>query len=180
MYSVKTIGNINNGIYKNLINYIFETCDIIRITCDSRGFSKKERKELKKLERLLESKFASFIRYMKVNQNVKEGTYHKIYYIKLHEKLYKYLLERESLYDWLNPCLPTDLAFFKKGYCFLESVTHERLCWIYYQNESERNELKKIGLNYKTTKQNIEKEELEISQIYYYLEKMNSMLDSPF
>lgn len=69
-------------------------------------------------------------------------------FFNLSEDVKKYLLSNTCLYCWLNPKYPEDISFFKDGYCWLRSVSHEEICDIYCENEEEYEYLKSIGLRF--------------------------------
>jgi hypothetical protein len=59
------------------------------------------------------------------------------------------ILAAEGLYSWQHPDMPEDLCLFSKGKCWLKSVAHEKLCYIYTDSEIEKDILKKvIGLKF--------------------------------
>ena len=71
-----------------------------------------------------------------------------IYYLILNDELKSEILSKKSLYDWHYPNSLEDICFFKDGYCFLETVAHEGLCFIYCDNEAEYEYLKSIGIKF--------------------------------
>lgn len=74
--------------------------------------------------------------------------YQEIYVVQFNE-FSKGCLASSSLYSWKYPELPEDLCFFSKGKCFLRSVAHEEMCWIFPDHDIEKDILKKvIGLKF--------------------------------
>lgn len=71
-----------------------------------------------------------------------------VYFYNFSDKTKEYLLYNRDLYEWLNPDYPEDLAFFEDGYCWLYSVAHEQLCFIYCDDEQEYEYLKSIGIEF--------------------------------
>ncbi len=71
-----------------------------------------------------------------------------IYYFNLSEKIKDILCGKNSLYSWNYPNSIEDLCFFKEGYCWLDSVAHEELCFIYCKDEEEYEYLKSIGIEF--------------------------------
>ena len=53
-----------------------------------------------------------------------------------------------GLYDWRFPDMPEDLCFFSKGNCWLRSIAHEKLCFIFTDDDYEKKVLKKMGLKF--------------------------------
>ena len=66
--------------------------------------------------------------------------------MKLGEPVKEYLLSNCDLFSWLNQEYPEDISFFKDGYCWINSVTHEEFCEICCENETEYNYLISLGL----------------------------------
>ncbi len=64
------------------------------------------------------------------------------------DEVKEYVLTNRNLYNRLNPEYPEDLAFFKDGYCWLYSVTHEEIYHIYCENKKEYEYLKSIGIEF--------------------------------
>jgi hypothetical protein len=76
-----------------------------------------------------------------------EGIYN-IYRVNFDYYITEVLCSVPGLYKWIYPNLPEDLCFYKNGKCFLRSVAHEKLCWIYTEDEKEIKALEKIGLKF--------------------------------
>ena len=77
------------------------------------------------------------------------GVYHSdTYTIKITDSVKLEILSKKSLYDWHYPNSLEDICFFKDGYCFLETISHENLCFIYCDNEEEYEYLKSIGVKF--------------------------------
>lgn len=75
------------------------------------------------------------------------NVYHSdTYTFKLNEEIKSEILSKKSLYDWSYPDSLEDICFFKDGYCFLETITHENLCFIYCDDKEEYEYLKSIGI----------------------------------
>ena len=69
----------------------------------------------------------------------------EVIFLKTSERVKLYLLSNKNMYNWLHPYYPEDLSFFKNGYCWLSTVSHEQECFINC-DEKEFDELKEIGL----------------------------------
>ena len=63
------------------------------------------------------------------------------------------------------------MAFFRNGYCFLDSISHEKLCWIYCDTLEEFEILKKMGIQFVGKFYKVDKEEQLINKKHYYLMK---------
>lgn len=155
--------SIKDSIYKELVKYAFNKCDVVMFVSKKVGFDNSDITALKKSMSKLENKFKNdyifqvqrpnWVFSEVVNDNVdisneEFNSLFNIYFFKFSDELKNYLLSNCDLYKWLNPEYPEDIAFFKDGICWLYSVAHERLCDIYVDNEKEYNYLKKIGLEF--------------------------------
>jgi hypothetical protein len=76
------------------------------------------------------------------------GRKKEIIFAHFDESLLPELKKVKGLYDWQVPNLPEDLCFFKNGYCFLRSVAHEKLCFIYSNDKRVKNTLRGMGIYY--------------------------------
>jgi len=70
------------------------------------------------------------------------------YFIKLTKELREDILNRNSIYSWCGPLSVDDISFFNNGNCWLDSVAHEELCFIYCKDEEEYEYLKSIGIEF--------------------------------
>lgn len=77
------------------------------------------------------------------------GVHHStIYYLKLNNEIKNELILKNSIFNWCYPSSIEDICFFKNGYCWLYSVTHEKICDIYCENKEEYEYLKSIGIEF--------------------------------
>lgn len=78
--------------------------------------------------------------------------YTEIYIMQLNDETLGQVMATEGLYSWKYPYMPEDLCFFSKRKCWLKSVAHEKICWIYTDSDVEKDILRKvIGLKFKET-----------------------------
>lgn len=90
--------------------------------------------------------------------------YSEIYVMSLNNEVLGQIMATEGLYSWKYPNMPEDLCLFQKGKCWLKSIAHEKKCWIYTDNEVEKDILKKvIGLKF------TEIEEPDIPALDYHM-----------
>ena len=68
--------------------------------------------------------------------------------VDFNEEAYGFLKATGDLYNWKYPHMPEDLCFFSKGQCWLRSIAHEKLCFIYTDDDLEIQVIKKIGLKF--------------------------------
>ena len=54
----------------------------------------------------------------------------------------------ESIYDWRYPNFPEDICFYKNGECWLQSIAHEHLCFIYDDSKEIKDYIKWLGFQY--------------------------------
>lgn len=73
-------------------------------------------------------------------------------FFKLDEDMKKELLKRKSIYDWIYPMSPEDIAFYRDYRYFLYSISHESMLSIYYESKDEYEYLKSLGIEFKYDK----------------------------
>lgn len=70
-----------------------------------------------------------------------------ICFYKVCPEIEKFLLESvDSLYAFNPPYLPEDIAFYKDGYCWFYTVTHEERCDMYIESIEECNYIENMGI----------------------------------
>lgn len=90
--------------------------------------------------------------------------YSEIYVMSLNDDVLGQVMAMEGLYSWKYPDMPEDLCLFSKGKCWLKSIAHEKICWIYTDSEVEKDILKKvIGLKF------TEMDELDVPTLDYHI-----------
>jgi len=158
---------VENKQYEKLIDYASKKCDAVMFVARKDGFDQKQiklldktfsdlKKELK--NNFIKSRNGSYWVHTKVG-NKQLGLTHfkdpynfddlfKVEFYRIDSTTKKYLLTNKNMYNWLNPKYPEDLSFFSKGYCWLYSVAHEEICYIYCENEIEYEYLKSIGIEF--------------------------------
>lgn len=181
-------GDVKGKAYKDLIDYAFKKCDAAMFVIRKDMYINKHRidnqslNELKNLknfietdsgENIIKKRTGNYWVYSKVGNaqvgisefNDPEGyeDFFEIFFIKTSDKLKKYLLSNNDLYNWLHTKYPEDVSFFKNGYCWLYSVAHEELCYIYCENKEEYEYLKSIGIEFVDT----EYKETPQNELYY-------------
>ncbi len=80
-----------------------------------------------------------------LNKKIHQDT---TYFLELTESLKEDILSMNAIYSWCFPLMLEDISFFKDGYCWLDSVAHEELCFIYCKDEEEYEYLKSIGIEF--------------------------------
>ncbi|AET68294.1 hypothetical protein Desor_2754 [Desulfosporosinus orientis DSM 765] len=136
--------------YRSLIQFAFDVCDtFLFIKHSQRSYNQSFDKVVRELE-------SDFI-YCK-EQNQWPGTISvptaMVYYFHTSEKS-KGIIKNitDSLFNWNAPNLPDDLCFLKGDKQWLVNTSHERLCDIITESESELEQLKTInGLIYRIVK----------------------------
>ena len=85
----------------------------------------------------------------KQNEILKNGNKHStIYYIKLTDDLKNEILSKGTLFNWHWPTSLEDISFYCKECCWIHTITHEKLCEIFCENNAEYEYLKSIGINF--------------------------------
>jgi len=62
-------------------------------------------------------------------------------------EVYNVLTKEKDIFDWDYPDRPMDLAFFRDGYAWFISVSHEMYAYFITDNEDEIEHLKSLGVN---------------------------------
>lgn len=133
--------------YKSLIQIAFDACDIFLFIKHSQlSYNQSFDKVVKELE-------SDFICCKEQNEwpgtiSVPTAT---VYYFHTSEKSKEILKDiTDSLFNWRAPNLPDDLCFLKGEKHWLVNTSHERICDILTESESELEQLKRInGLIYR-------------------------------
>lgn len=89
--------------------------------------------------------------YMNTNQGeslkYKEQYLYDICFYRACPEIEEFLLHTvDSLYDFKPPYLPEDISFFKEGYCWLNTITHEKIGYIYIKDINEYKDIIDIGI----------------------------------
>ena len=153
MYEKRVLSNIKDNVYDNLIEYLLETCNRVRFTNRTFGLKKEERKMLFETEKYIKENFLDdlIIKDREIEDMLNYNNYDEYfrsYYIKVTPKLKKYLLSNKNIYAWLNPMYPEDMAFYKDNYCILQSITHEKLCFIYCERKEDFKKYEDMGIQF--------------------------------
>lgn len=56
------------------------------------------------------------------------------------------LSKAEKLFDWDYPLLPMDLCFYKNGYAWLSSSSHEHFAYLYFNDKQTLVDLNNMGV----------------------------------
>lgn len=158
---------INGETYKKLISYVLKKCDAVMMIFRKDGMNNFEINSLNQTIKMVHSnlldEFLSkrngahwiFTKIGYTQLGVQDYSdppgfddLFEVRYYKLTSNTQKYLLTNDSMYNWLNPKYPEDISFFKNGYCWLYSVSHEHICDIYCEDEEEYEYLKSIGVEF--------------------------------
>ena len=155
---------IKDEVYEKLINYVFNKFDAVMFVSHPLGLTKDKIKILDENITVLKEKLKlSNYKIRHSNHWVYSAVYKgpgedlpseleqqfNVMFYKLDDKVKEYLLSNKDLYNWLNPEYPEDISFFKNGYCWLRSVSHEGICDIYCENEEEYEYLRSIGIRFR-------------------------------
>lgn len=115
-------------VYNKLIDLAFESCDMFHLVIRKDMISNVKR-GLKHYQPILNKLEQSLIEMKEESEWASTQLLHStafVYYYHTTEEAKKILKElSNSLYGWIAPHLPEDLAFFKKGKLWLVSSAHE-------------------------------------------------------
>jgi len=159
--------SIKNKTYKQLIEYAFKKCDAVMFVTTQRFFESKHYRGDPKDKIILEQTIKNIEENFKndflkkrtnsqfVIDEYKDGKTNRVfndgfgvYFYTFNKELKDYLLSNTDLYKWNNPHYPENVSLFKDGYCWLSSISHESMCWIYVADKKEFQYLKSIGIEF--------------------------------
>ena len=120
-------GNLEGFTYQQLLNWALEECEAFSLVT-RKGMQSNQEKEIN--ERLK----PFLIEEVKVNEwpgtKVVGPAEHNLSFYKLDRNSIKILSEADSVYSWLAPERPEDLAFYKiNKYLWFGSVAHENIAF---------------------------------------------------
>lgn len=141
--------SMNEKKYNSLIRYLCSRCDIISFLIPDYDYAVGINYE-DRIKPLMEYIEPFVVKHYESDEycDRKTGGSYNIYYVDFIGSLIGLICSAQSLYNWIYPDLPEDICFYKEGKCFLKSIAHEKLCWIYTENEKEVKALKKLGLKF--------------------------------
>lgn len=151
------ISEIKGKEYKKLIEYAYTKCDAVMFVIRKDLYAKEKDKNIINNFNNMINSTSKLNDYLLKKRNGGNWVYSEVcadddlfqvHFYKFNLELKQFLLANNSLYDWLHPLYPEDIAFFKNGYCWLYSVAHEGICEIYYETENEYNELCNLGIKF--------------------------------
>jgi|GEM_PF-5412653 len=82
--------------------------------------------------------------YMSISCGVKT----KVFHIDYNDFVSQILSCANDLFAWQLPFYPEDLCLFSKGKCWLETIAHEKLGYIYDDSEETKEFLRSIGVEF--------------------------------
>ena len=158
--------------YKRLIEYLCDNCNVFvyvvsiydYLECES---LKKEYNEYLKnikeisgqLDRYLIKKKHTPLNFIQMglndndeeNEEYETGEYiYDICFFKISEELKRTIIEKANkLEDWKSPKLPEDIMFIKDNYIKFSLVSHEKMAYIYCENEEEMKTIENLGIKFR-------------------------------
>lgn len=123
------IGNLDGFTYQQLLNWALEECESFSLVTRNGTETDQEKEINKKLQPFL-------IEEIKTNEwpgtKVFGPPEHALRFYKLDRNSIKILSEASSVYSWLSPDRPEDLAFYKNNkYLWFGSVAHENMAFFH-------------------------------------------------
>lgn len=140
---------MNEKRYNALIIYLYNCCDTLSFLIPDYDYAEDIKYE-DNIELFMSAIEPYIIKNYQSNEycGSKTGGKYNIYHVTFDENVIGPLCAGLHLYNWIYPYLPEDLCFYKEGKCYLSSVAHEKLCWIYTEDEDEIKALKETGLKF--------------------------------
>lgn len=166
MYWDSIISDIEGATYERLLDYIFETCDVLKVEfLKYRGKNEEKQKEIMSSMIEFERRFSNFF-YNNITRKT-ENSIWKLYYVTLNDSVKEYLLSNKNLFSWVYP---SDFTFFRNDYCFFDSDYSEKECWICCDTLEEFDTLKKIGITFENSIEMVDKESKHINKLINHLD----------
>ena len=166
--------DLKYGNYKSLLQFASQFCDMLTLQIPNYNkFIVKENNHEGNLEyeighceisndplydvyydnanRLIERLFGKHIIKTFFDTNYLSSAYsneHKIFCIRLDSEVVENLLFAGSLFAWKFPFLPEDLSFFIGEKCWLQSVGHEEICFVYDSSSKTFGFFRSLGIKF--------------------------------
>ncbi len=171
---IQLIGKIKDRRYYPLIDFLFDRCDYFTFCVPNFGkivineknaeasFYEIGHTETNDVEDFNEYKKMVDSGLLSIKKNIIKTYYDteylgsiyeyecETYIVKFEEATMGFLKATEGLYSWQYPIMPEDLCFFQGERCYLRSVAHENLCFIYDDSKETKKALRKIGIKSQT------------------------------
>jgi len=121
-------------VYQQLIDLAFEACDEFHLVV------RRDLGSTRKIEPFLKQLESSLKKMKKTNEwtgtMLGGGQKAKVYYYHTDDHARRIIKEAaNSLYSWMQPELPEDLSFLKKGEPWLVNIAHEEESYIITESE---------------------------------------------
>lgn len=136
--------------YERFIKYAIDTCDAFMLLVGNYRqdplFEQRMMPFLKKLDPLLVKTRKDADCWPGTDSVLDPRREIRVY--RSHPSAFESLIQPVSLYNWQYPCFPEDLAFFRKGYCWMGMVSHDETAFILSRDEEELVRLEKMGISF--------------------------------
>lgn len=135
--------------YLMLIEQCFFECDVVSFClpafegCDFLEYKNKIRPILNAFEPNL-----IYTEQTKLYVNQETDYLNEVYYYKTIGLSGEPFNQVESIYDWKHPNFPEDMCFYKNRECWLQSIAHEKICFIYDDSRQMKACLKWLGFHF--------------------------------
>lgn len=73
---------------------------------------------------------------------------YKLVFYSSNQECLSVLSEVDNIFGWNYPIAPMDLCFYKDGYCWFSSISHEHMAFLYTDDDVHIRELQKIGAEF--------------------------------
>jgi len=141
--------SMNEKNYNSLITYLHKHCDTISFLIPDFEYAVGVNYEVR-IQQLMAVVEPFIVKNYKSDEYCYRKTkgLYNIYNVAFHRDLIEVICSVRGLYNWIYPYFPEDLCFYKNGKCFLESIAHEKECWVYTEDDAEIKALEKLGLKF--------------------------------
>ena len=132
--------------YQAFLAYMLRNSDVFSFTFCKRAEGEKTKKAIRLIaDRLKRFKISSRQTHQWPGTVSFDPYLYQLVYYRADEACLEVLKSRGGVYDWLYPEAPEDLCFYKNGYCWLATTSHEKMGFLYTDNAAVVTALKELG-----------------------------------
>ena len=141
----------NTNDYIKFINYMLINSDCFSLVYFKYREDEKTKKGIKEIQELLKPFKLHSARTNKWPGTVTYDDKHiyKLVFYTSKQECLSALSQVDNIFGWNYPMAPMDLCFYKDGYCWFSSISHERMAFLNTDENECIQQLQEIGANLK-------------------------------
>lgn len=140
----------DKSTYIEFIRYMLSHSDYFSFVCFKYKESERTKRSTKEVLDLLKPyrEYAKNVNEWPGNMTLNENNHiYRLFMYSATSEAISALSKADRIYDWDYPKFPMDLAFYKNGYAWFESVSHERWNSLYTADMAVIDDLKQLGVD---------------------------------